>query len=324
MINYPHLVAAFSGTALAPWLATLPAQLARTLSSDKHGHLSQWLALLAQLPAMTAQQIELTSGTIKIGAATEIDAAVRHHIEALLRQLHPWRKGPFSIFGIEIDTEWRSDLKWDRLSQQIQPLHNRLVLDVGCGSGYHCWRMAGAGAKLVVGIEPTLLYNVQFLALRHFVPQSPIQLLPFTLEEIPTALHAFDTLFSMGVLYHRRSPFDHLLDLKEQLRDGGELVLETLVVDGPLGHVLVPPGRYAKMRNVWFIPSCLTLEAWLKRSGFNDVRLINVSTTTPLEQRTTDWMRFESLADFLSPHDASLTIEGLPAPQRALFLATKG
>ena len=56
----------------------------------------------------------------------------------------------------------------------------------------------------------------------------------------------------MGVLYHRRSPIDHLLELKGCLQTGGELVLETLVIDGGLGEVLVPENRYAKMRNVWF------------------------------------------------------------------------
>ena len=77
----------------------------------------------------------------------------------------------------------------------------------------------------------------------------------------------FDTVFSMGVLYHRRSPFHHLAELKNCLKPDGELVLETLVIDGKRGEVLVPERRYSKMHNVWFLPSCLTLESWLKRSG---------------------------------------------------------
>ena len=44
----------------------------------------------------------------------------------------------------------------------------------------------------------------------------------------------------MGVLYHRASPFDCLLQLKNQLTKGGELILETLVVDGDENTVLVP------------------------------------------------------------------------------------
>jgi tRNA (mo5U34)-methyltransferase len=109
--------------------------------------------------------------------------------------------------------------------------------------------------------------------------------------------------------------------LKGCLRQGGELVLETLVIEGGADEVLVPEDRYAQMRNVWFIPSCLALEGWLKRCGYRHVRLIETTKTTSEEQRSTDWMRFQSLTDFLDPENPSLTVEGLPAPRRAIFLA---
>lgn len=64
----------------------------------------------------------------------------------------------------------------------------------------------------------------------------------------------------MGVLYHRRSPLEHLWQLKDQLVQDGELVLETLVVEGDENTVLVPGDRYAQMRNVYFIPSALALK----------------------------------------------------------------
>ncbi len=199
------------------------------------------------------------------------------------------------------------------------------MLDVGCGNGYHCWRMAGVGAELVIGIDPTQLFLAQFLAVRHFLGADyPVHLLPLTLEQVPTNLRAFDTVFSMGVLYHRRSPIDHLYELKSCLRQGGELVLETLVIDGGEGQILVPDGRYAKMRNVWFIPSPETLCGWLCRCGFNEVRLIDVTTTSVEEQRKTEWMQFESLSDYLDPANPQLTIEGHPAPQRAIILAKSG
>ncbi|MCU7797779.1 MAG: tRNA 5-methoxyuridine(34)/uridine 5-oxyacetic acid(34) synthase CmoB, partial [Candidatus Thiodiazotropha sp. (ex Myrtea spinifera)] len=140
-------------------------------------------------------------------------------------------------------------------------------------------------------------------------------------EDIPPNLQAFDTVFSMGVFYHRRSPFSHLSELKGCLRKGGELVLETLVIEGGPGEVLVPEGRYAKMRNVWFIPSPATLISWLSRAGFGDVRLIDVTTTSVEEQRATEWMRFESLADYLDPSQPAQTVEGHPAPRRAIIVA---
>ena len=141
------------------------------------------------------------------------------------------------------------------------------------------------------------------------------------MEEFPQSTHYFDTVLSMGVLYHRRSPLDHLIELRDSLRNGGELVLETLVIDGELGEVLVPEKRYAKMRNIWFIPSILTLESWMKRIGLKNVRLINVTRTNFDEQRKTRWMTFESLPDFLDPKNPDLTIEGYPAPKRAIFIS---
>lgn len=245
----------------------------------------------------------------------------RQLIESVLRSLHPWRKGPFEIYGIRIETEWRSDLKWDRLASAIRPLGGRAVLDVGCGSGYHAWRMLGAGAKRVIGIDPTLLSVAQFLAIKQLAGDYPVDVLPVGIDHVPANLRLFDTVFSMGVLYHRRSPLDHLLELKGCLRQGGELVLETLVIEGGAGEVLLPEDRYARMRNVWFIPSCLTLEGWLKRCGYRHVRLVDVTETTSEEQRSTDWMRFQSLPDFIDADNPALTVEGLPAPRRAIFLA---
>jgi tRNA (mo5U34)-methyltransferase len=77
------------------------------------------------------------------------------------------------------------------------------------------------------------------------------------------------------------------------------------------------------MRNVWFLPSVPALELWLRRAGFVDVRCVDVSTTTVEEQRGTEWMRFQSLSDFLDPADHSKTVEGLPAPRRAVIVGRK-
>lgn len=126
----------------------------------------------------------------------------------------------------------------------------------------------------------------------------------------------------MGILYHRRSPIDNLYALKDCLRSGGELILETLIIEGRKGEVLVPDGRYSKMGNVWFIPSADTLIGWLQKCGFKDVKLVDVKQTSPQEQRATDWMRFHSLANFLDPDDPNRTIEGYPAPRRGVFVAT--
>nr|WP_314423274.1 tRNA 5-methoxyuridine(34)/uridine 5-oxyacetic acid(34) synthase CmoB [uncultured Erwinia sp.] len=306
---------------LAPWLETLPAQIAAWQRESLHGHFKNWDRSVEHLPSLTPETLDLLhSVTADSGQLSERQ---RGGIEKLLRNLMPWRKGPYSLYGVNIDTEWRSDWKWERVLPHISSLAGRTVLDVGCGSGYHMWRMIGAGANLVVGIDPMQLFLCQFEAVRKLLGgDQRAHLLPLGIEQLPE-LKAFDTVFSMGVLYHRRSPLDHLYQLKNQLVSGGELVLETLVIEGDDQQVLVPGERYAQMRNVYFIPTTGALKNWLEKCGFVDVRIADYSVTSTDEQRRTSWMTSESLAEFLDPSDPSKTVEGYPAPLRAVLVATK-
>lgn len=306
-----------------PWAERLTRQLVARFEDNPHGDLPRWQSALDLLPKVPGVAADLNRSAITLSAPDPLTQAQSESLEQGLRGLMPWRKGPFDFFGTHIDTEWRSDWKWDRVAPHLSDLRGRTILDVGCGSGYHCWRMAGAGAGRVVGIDPGLLFMFQFLAVKGYLGEVPVDLLPVRMEDLPDNLQMFDTTFSMGVLYHRRSPLEHLLELKGTLRQGGELVLETLVVDGPEGFSLMPEDRYGQMRNVWFLPSCPTLLRWLDRTGFRNARVVDVSDTTTEEQRQTDWMRFNSLADFLDPNDSSKTIEGYPGPKRATIIAEK-
>jgi tRNA (mo5U34)-methyltransferase len=303
------------------WVAILPGQIERIFSAVRHGDLQKWMDVVQNQPLIEPSVRVIDMGTVTIGCVEDFGQDNQEQLKSSLQKLHPWRKGPYELFGIKIDTEWRSDWKWKRLAEYITPLQNRLVLDVGCGNGYHCWRMLGAGAKMVIGIDPTLLSNLQFQAIRKLYGEAPVYVLPIGIEDVPYGLRIFDTVFSMGVFYHRRSPIDHLLELRDCLRAGGELVLETLVIDARHGDVLLPQGRYAKMRNVWFIPGFETLISWMRRCGFINIRLVDMTKTTVEEQRSTEWMRFHSLQDFLDPDDPDLTVEGLPAPVRAIIIA---
>jgi tRNA (mo5U34)-methyltransferase len=307
-----------AGTPLAAWANGLQQQLDDKLAIG-HGDLPRWRRAVDALPDIQPSVVKLRDA-FRLEAECGEDTRVTTH-DALFG-LSPWRKGPFDVFGVHVDTEWRSDWKWDRVSPHLD-LTGKRILDVGCGNGYYMWRMLGAGADSVVGIDPNWLFFCQFHAMKRYLNELPAWHLPLALEELPAKLEGFDTVFSMGVLYHRRSPVDHLLDLKDCLIKGGELVLETLVVEGNEHTALVPEDRYAQMRNVWFLPSVSALECWLRRAGFVDVRSVDVSVTSIEEQRSTDWMRYQSLPDFLDPQDHSKTIEGLPAPMRAVLIARK-
>lgn len=321
LLNYAELIPQLSARNLQMLARQLDDICARGFSVERFGDIPRWRAALEALPSFKPASMELDASVVTVGRYDDVSAAQRQALEAALRSLHPWRKGPFSIAGVEIDTEWRSDLKWSRLENAIEPLQGRIVLDVGCGSGYHCWRMAGAGAELVLGIEPTPLFVMQYWALQRYISDPRTWVLPMRMEDLPAKLAAFDTVFSMGILYHRRSPMDHLLELRDTLKPGGQLVLETLVIEGGDADILVPEGRYAKMGNVWFIPSVALLCSWLRKLRFRDVSIVDVSATTKVEQRSTEWMTFQSLPDFLDPNDCNKTVEGYAAPRRAIVTA---
>ena len=288
----------------------------------KHGDFPNWRKKLSAAPQITTSSISLGE-TVCIGSPSDCSEASLGELHQQLLDFIPWRKGPFKLFGIDIDTEWQSNLKWRRLENKISDLEGRKVLDVGCGNGYYGFRMLEAGAELVLGIDPHIAYMAQFWLLKHFAPALPIYVLPLSFEQLPTPLNYFDTVFSMGVIYHRRSPIDHILELKNCLRAGGELVMESIYVDGEKGYCLTPDKKYARMSNVWFVPSIKTLEQWLSRCGFVDIQVIDESVTSLDEQRQTSWMPFESLADALDPDNTAVTIEGLPAPKRVVITAIR-
>ena len=321
MSHYDPVYQLLSASKNEEWLTILPSQIKQAFDFNSHGTSAKWQKIIENIDLPTPSQCNFKHDIVKIGDKKEITQQQQNTLKDTLMEFHPWRKGPYDLFGIGIDSEWRSDWKWQRLKNHISPLKNRLILDVGCGNGYHCWRMLGNNAKAVIGIDPTLINIMQFELIKKIHGKAPIHLLPIGLEAIPAGTKLFDSVFSMGVLYHRKSPIEHLLELKETLREGGELILETLIIEGILGDTLLPKNRYAKMRNVWFLPSSATLISWLERCGFQNIKLIDVTQTSIKEQRSTEWMRFHSLEQFLDADNLNLTCEGLPSPKRAIIIA---
>lgn len=299
MIDQVALAACLQSIGLRDWHDKLAPLLRERLSAASHGDFEQWRNIVRSLR----------------DAGEDIEQR-----KELLLGLSPWRKGPFDVAGVEIDAEWRSDLKWARLKDAIAPLADRNVLDVGCGNGYYALQMRKAGARAVIGVDPTLIYVMQFLAINEF--RRDVFVLPVRLHELPLPARKFDTTFSMGVLYHQRAPLDHLRQLRQTLRPDGQLVLETIYLPGEEAYSRTPHDRYARMRNVWMLPTIAELTTWMTRSGFTDIEILDKSMTTTDEQRSTEWMTFESLAEALDTADPTRTVEGWPAPHRAIIVAT--
>ncbi len=283
-----------------------------------HGKSEEWDKVLREMPRVTSTVYHFDQDCVSIELASDQSIDIRR-FESQLKIFKPWRKGPWNLLGQQIETEWHSDWKWKRIQPHIESLDGRRVLDIGTGNGYFLYRMLGDGAEMALGIDPTRLFLYQFAITQRLLPPNKAYLLPLRSEHLP-AFGSFDTVFSLGVLYHRRSPIDHITELMSFLRRGGELVLETLVIPGNESTILVPEDRYAKMANVWFLPSSAALENMLHRAGLKNVRTVSTNQTSTKEQRSTEWMEFQSLSDFLDARDPTLTVEGYPAPCRAVVI----
>ena len=299
----------------AAFAEALRCVLEPALAKQQHGDFARWSNALESVPWPTARVVELNCEAPRV----EFEA-LTPALNGALESLMPWRKGPFQLGALNLQAEWNSALKWERFASRIEWPGLR-VLDVGAGNGYFTLRAAGAGAAFTLGIDPGWLSNAQWALLQRLFQCEQAALLPMRLADLPVKGEPFDVVLSMGVIYHQRDPLGHLANLRQLLRPGGQLVLETLVIDEPGSTCLVPADRYASMRNVWFLPSPTCARNWLLRCGFAHAEMVDLTPTTAAEQRPSPWLRAPSLADFLDPTNPKLTIEGHPAPLRAVFLA---
>ena len=235
--------------------------------------------------------------------------------------MRPWRKGPFQINDLMIDSEWQSQIKYNLLEPHFD-LKDKIVGDIGCNNGYYLFRMLSQKPKKLIGFDPSALYYSQFQFINHFIKSDIVYEL-LGVEHVEFYEHTFDILFCLGVLYHRSDPVAMLKSLYKGLNKGGELILDTFMIDGEAEICLTPKERYSKIPNIYFIPTVNALKNWCHRAGFSSVEVLEIMKTEPSEQRKTEWIDTQSLEDFLDPNDDTKTVEGYPAPKRVYIKAVK-
>jgi len=282
-----------------------------------------FLGALESIPAFKTGSVDIAGDVVTIGRKDELSDEGHELLDRSLKTLLPWRKGPFNLFGHYIDSEWRSNMKWDRISPHILPLKGKKVADIGCGNGYYMFRMASQNPKMVIGMDPMPRFRYQFMLMNRFAGFDNIHFELLGAEHVRHFNSFFDTVFCMGVLYHNRNPIQILTDIWECMKKDGQLILESQGIPGDGSYAIFPEDRYAKMRNVWFFPTAECLVNWVKKAGFYEVECFSIDTTGTDEQRATELAPWESLSDFLDPHDPSKTVEGYPAPVRICIKARK-
>jgi len=293
----------------------------RDLFSDKKDkRLQDWIQILTDLPSMHSSSVFFNDKVSVFGSWNGNDQQIAHK---LLLKLLPWRKGPFLIQDIFIDSEWKSDLKWTRFLDLGVNLLDKTILDVGSGNGYYAFRMLEQGAKNIICLEPNLNFYTQFLAINNFFKVDSLRMIPERIESLKFSDHNFDVIFSMGLLYHQKDPSDHLRQLSLHLKSGGTLVIETIVIPPDHNEILTPEGRYANMPNVRFLHTEKGLDKLVEDEGFKIIGSSHPVATTISEQRSTEWMPFRSFESAIQVNNPKLTVENLPAPSRKFLVLKK-
>ena len=278
---------------------------------------------MGNLPSLNADDCDFSTSIIRIGADLPIEHPDRNSLDLTLKAIIPWKKGPYRLFGIDVDAEWRSDFKWDRFCESLPSQKDKMILDVGCNNGYYMFRLLPQKPCYILGIDPVPRLWYQFNLLQNYARIPEMEFAMWGWEQLSLWHGIFDTILCMGILYHHRNPLGILENLRNALKPGGLLVMESIVLPGEGNSCLFPPDRYARMRNVWFLPTVTTLCHMLERCKFIEIERISVVDHKPEEQRTTPWNPGPSYAEFLDPEDPEKTIEGHPAPKRAIIFARK-
>ncbi len=280
------------------------------------------LPLLQRIDALPdiKAHTDISGKYVTINESTPLPPELKETIITLAKELKPWRKGPFKLFGTTIESEWDSSIKYD-LIQSALDLKDKTVCDMGCNNGYYMFRMLEKSPTQLIGFDPGEKVAAQFYFLDKFI-QSGIKFELLGVEDLNNYGIKFDVFVCLGVVYHRKDPHTMLRDIRNAMHKGGELIIDSLIIEGEDEIALIPKERYAMMPNVYHVPTVNALKNWLTRAGFDEIELLAIKKTDLEEQRATEWIDSLSLESFVDFKNGK-TAEGYPAPMRAYLKAKK-
>ncbi|RYZ48592.1 MAG: tRNA 5-methoxyuridine(34)/uridine 5-oxyacetic acid(34) synthase CmoB, partial [Proteobacteria bacterium] len=294
-------------------ILSLRQSLNSKLSQDRW---NRWRNGAAAVEGLRAGSLSIVDDVVRFGNADELNEDEREKLDQGLNAFLPWKKGPYEFFGQRIDTEWRSDLKWQRVKPFLTDMKGQVVADIGCHNGYYMYHLRAMGAKSVIGFEPMPInyYNHQLMQNLYPTPEINVEL--FGVEHIDLFPDSFDTILCMGILYHHTDPVGLLRKMRIALKQEGRIIIDCQGIAGDDTISLTPTSRYAGSTGVWHLPTMLCLQNWIRRAGFSKQIAFYSAPLDSTEQRATPWANVKSLSDFLDPKDITRTVEGHPAPWR--------
>jgi len=273
----------------------------------------KWLTWKNIVPYQEAIKTLKTYDDVEVKLGDRVEVQIKdlssqdaQQIKETALLMKPWRKGPFQLNDLFIDSEWQSQIKYNLLEPHFD-LKDKIVGDIGCNNGYYLFRMLLQEPKKLIGFDPSAIYYSQFQFINHFIKSEIVYEL-LGVEHVEFYEHKFDTLFCLGVLYHRSDPVAMLKSLFKGLIKGGEFILDTFMIDGEGEICLILRDRYSKIPNIYFVPTVSALKNWCFRAGFETVEVLETMKTEPTEQRKTEWIDTQSLEDFLDPDDDTKTV----------------
>jgi tRNA (mo5U34)-methyltransferase len=181
------------------------------------------------------------------------------------------------------------------------------VLDVGCFEGQWAFEAEKRGAAEVLATDYLLgdprarpsergVKELPTFRLAHTILGSRVEYLPdvsvYDLKRLER--RDFDVVVFCGVYYHLKHPLLALSRLREMIRDGGTLIVEGPVIQGPRD-------AYARFfyhevladdRSNWWVPTLPCLLEWIECSYFEPVR---VSASVAQEARPSAAARSETI-----------------------------